>query len=497
MGVNYWTYITLGIYVIALLYIGFYSYKQSKNLDGYMLGGRNLSALTTALSAGASDMSGWLLMGLPGALYLTGISAIWIAIGLIIGSFLNYVLVAPRLRVYTHIAKNSITIPDFLENRFHDRGHGLRIISGLIILVFFTLYTAAGVVSGGVLFQKVFNLNYELGVIITAIVVVIYTYFGGFLAVSLADLMQGAIMFTALLLVPFTILWDIGIINTFQTIDSIDPKYLDLFTGTSVISIISLISWGLGYFGQPHIILRFMAIRRHQELAKARNIGSTWMFITLLGAAATGLFGIAYLHLHKQSITDPETIFIFLSQVMFHPVISGFLLSAILAAIMSTIAAQLLITSSALTKDFYQLLRIKSSNNPQISDQELVIVGRISVLVVAILSCALAWNKLDSIIHLVGNAWSGFGASFGPVILLSLFWSKFTRNGAMAGMISGGITTIIWIIFKQFNTGIYEIIPGFIVCSIVSIVVSKSDKAPNPQIIQEFLAMKEELNSKN
>lgn len=497
MDANTWIYLTLSIYIGILLYIGFYSYRKSKSLDGYMLGGRSLSPLTTALSAGASDMSGWLLMGLPGALFASGISAIWIAIGLSIGSFFNYILVAPRLRVYTHIAQNSITIPDFLENRFHDKQHTLRIVSGLVILLFFTLYTAAGVVSGGVLFQKVFNLDYSVGIIVTALVVVIYTYFGGFLAVSLADLMQGTIMFTALLLVPIALLWDMGFSHSLQTISNINPKYLDLFTGTSTISIISLMAWGLGYFGQPHIIVRFMAIRSHQGLPQARNIAASWMIVTLAGAASTGLFGIAYLHLHNQSISDPETIFIFLSQILFHPLIAGFLLSAILAAVMSTIAAQLLITSSALTKDFYQLLRIKSTPDKTVSDKELVVVGRASVLVVAILACALAWHKNDTIINLVGNAWAGFGASFGPVILLSLYWRDFTRAGALAGMISGGLTTVIWILAKQFGTGIYEIIPGFIACSIVAILVSKLGKKPANAITQEFDEMCQEIKTEN
>lgn len=497
MAGNYWIYLTLSIYVSLLLYIGFYSYRRARTLDGYMLGGRSLSAMTTAFSAGASDMSGWLLMGLPGALYMSGISAIWIAIGLSIGSFLNYILIAPRLRIYTHIAKNSITIPDFLENRFHDNRHSLRIISGLVILIFFTLYTAAGVVSGGVLFQQVFNLEYEFGIIITALVVVIYTYLGGFLAVSLADLMQGAIMFVALILVPLTLVFEMGMTNIFQTINNLNPKYLDLFRGTSTVSIISLMAWGLGYFGQPHIILRFMAIRRHQELPRARNIASSWMLITLAGAAATGLFGLAYLNLHNLRINDPETIFIFLAQILFHPLIGGFLLSAILAAVMSTIAAQLLITSSALSKDFYQLIRIKTSKTKAVSDQELVVVGRISVLVVAVLACGLAWNKNDSIINLVGNAWAGFGASFGPIVLLSLFWRGFTRNGALAGIIFGGAITIIWILGKQFNTGIYEIIPGFIASSLAAIIVSKLDKKPTAIITQEFNKMRNELTHKS
>lgn len=491
----YWTYLVLGLYTAVLFYIGFYAYRRSRgNLDGYMLGSRDLSPLTTALSAGASDMSGWLLMGVPGSILVGGISGLWIAVGLCLGMFCNYLFVGARLRVYTQLAKNAITIPDFLENRFHDTKHVLRTVSGFVILLFFTLYTAAGIVGGGVLFSSVFHVSYHFGLFLTIGIVVVYTYLGGFLAVSLADLIQGGIMFFALIVVPVTVLFDVGVSETFTTILEVNPALLDFFKGTSVVSIVGLLAWGLGYFGQPHIIVRFMAIRHHKGLASARNIGMSWMIVTLLGAAATGLFAVAYLQKTGQTLDNPETIFIVLSQVLFHPFIGGVLLSAMLAAIMSTVAAQLLVTSGTLTKDFYHLVRSQFATK-SINDKELMIVSRLSVLAVAVIASSLAWDKSDTILNLVGHAWAGFGSSFSPVILLSLFWSRFTAKGALAGMVAGATTVVVWVNMKGFNTGLYEMIPGFFACSICAIIVSLLDHKPHESIIREFSQMRKHLHS--
>ena len=377
------TIISLTVYFIVMLGIGFYAYKKStSDISGYMLGGRNLSPSVTALSAGASDMSGWMLMGLPGAMYITGVSSLWIALGLVIGAFLNYLVVAPRLRTYTELANDSITLPDFFENRFNDQTRILRLVSSLVIIIFFTLYTSSGIAAGGKLFESSFGLDYEAGLYITAGVVVMYTLFGGFLAVSLTDFVQGCIMFVALVLVPIVAINDVGGIEQINnSVESINPNLLNLFSGVSALGIMSALAWGLGYFGQPHIIVRFMAIRSVDDLPKARRIGMTWMIVAIIGAMATGFSGIAYVAKTGIALDDPETIFIVLSQVLFSPLIAGFLLAAILAAIMSTISSQLLVTSSSLTGDFYQAFL-----NKEASEKKLVQIGRLSVFMVALVA---------------------------------------------------------------------------------------------------------------
>lgn len=470
---NIYTYIPLFIYVVLLLGIGWYAHRFSgQDLNKYMLGGRGLGALMIALSVGASDMSGWLLMGLPGSLYSQGISAVWIAIGLTSGAFFSYLFVAPRLRVYTEMLNNAITLPDYFSQGFSDKNNLLKIFSGLVIVVFFALYTAAGMVSGGILFQDIFHADYAGGVWLNAGIVVVYTFFGGFLAVSMADLVQGAIMFIALIMVPLVTIFDVGPALSVQIIQTLDPKYLDIFKGTGFVSVIGLLSWGFGYFGQPHILVRFMAAKHIKHLKSARRIGISWMLITVLGASCTGLFGISYLHYHGLFIDNPETIFIYLTQMLFHPLIGGFLISAVLAAVMSTIAAQLLVTSSALTKDLYQLLREKYTSRP-LSDRHLVHTGKFSVLLIAGIAALLALMKNDSILNLVGNAWAGFGASFGPMIVLSLFWRNFNKTGASAAMLSGALTVIIWISAHRFNTGLYEMAPGVFISTLFGILFNR------------------------
>lgn len=470
------TFISLALYFILMLAIGFYAYRKStSDVAGYMLGGRSLSPSVAALSAGASDMSGWMLMGLPGAMYLSGLSSLWIAFGLVIGAYFNYLIVAPRLRTYTEVANDSITLPDFFENRFHDKSHLLRVVSSVVIVIFFTLYTSSGIVAGGKLFESSFGLNYELGLYITAGVVVVYTLFGGFLAVSLTDFVQGCIMVVALVLVPMVVINEIGGINEMTTaVTAIDPKLVNIFSGVSLLSIISAMAWGLGYFGQPHIIVRFMAIRSVKDVPTARRIGMSWMIIALIGATATGFAGIAYVAKTGLQLKDAETIFIVLSQLLFSPLIAGFLLAAILAAIMSTISSQLLVTSSSLTGDFY-----KAFLNKEASEKQLVFVGRLSVLLVALVAIYLAYDRNSSILTLVSNAWAGFGAAFGPVVIASLFWSKMNRNGALAGMIVGAVTVLLWIYLpitingKTLSALMYEIVPGFILSSLTIYFVSR------------------------
>ncbi len=490
------TILALLIYFIAMLAIGLYAYRQSStNLSEYMLGGRKLGPAVTALSAGASDMSGWLLMGLPGALYLFGISQIWMAIGLVIGAWLNYLLLAPRFRVFTEVAKDSITLPDYLEHRFADKTHLLRLISAVVIVVFFTLYTASGVVAGGKLFESVFQLDYSLGLALTAGVVIAYTLLGGFLAVSMTDFVQGIIMFLALVMVPVVTLNEVGGVGPMlDTVAMLNPNHLDLFTGTSLIGIVSLMAWGLGYFGQPHIIVRFMAIRSVKDFPVARRIGMSWMIVSLIGAVATGFVGIAYVHKTGVALKDPETIFILLSQVLFHPFVGGFLLAALLAAVMSTISSQLLVTSSALTQDFY-----KTFLNKTASDQHLVLMGRLSVFLVAIVAIVIALDRSSSILTLVANAWAGFGAAFGPLVLMSLYWKRMNHWGALAGMIIGAATVLLWIYGpwtvdqKPLNDYLYAIVPGVLTSTIAIWFVTKMTAEPTAEVTQQFEQMLQQL----
>lgn len=477
--------VSLSGYFILMLGIGFYAYRQStSDSAGYLLGGRNLSPAVGALSAGASDMSGWILLGLPGAVFVAGLSEAWIAVGLVIGAFFNYLLVAPRLRTYTELAEDAITIPDFFEKRFDDKSRSLRIISSIVIIIFFTVYTSSGVAAGGKLFEASFGLNYTLGLFLTASVVVAYTLIGGFLAVSLTDFVQGCIMFLALVLVPIVAI-DVlgGFGETGAILSQENPALLQLMNaasedgtarGVGFVALLSLMAWGLGYFGQPHIIVRFMALRSAKDAVVARHIGMSWMIVTVLGAVGVGLAGRAFFLSSEQRIAeylgdqagvaafDPETIFIVLSQILFHPLIAGFLLAAILAAIMSTISSQLLVSSSSLTEDFYKVFLRKEA-----SERELVRVGRLSVLAVALVAVGLALDRSSNILTLVSNAWFGFGSAFGPLVLFSLFWRRMTRNGALAGMVLGAGTVLVWIYGPAGgHQSVAAIIPGFGLASI-------------------------------
>lgn len=496
------TLISLAAYFVVMLGIGLYAYKKSTDsVSGYMLGGRGLGPAVTALSAGASDMSGWMLMGLPGAIYISGVSQLWIAVGLVIGAYLNYVIVAPRLRTYTEVANDSITIPDYFANRFNDKGRRLRIFSSLVIIIFFTLYTSASLVAGGKLFDSSFGMDYTTGLWVTAGVVCAYTLFGGFLAVSMTDFVQGCIMFVALVLVPIVAFVDLGGYNSVVgQVNNIDTNFLDFFYSVDkgqalgVLGVISLLAWGLGYFGQPHIIVRFMAIRSVSDVKAARRIGVSWMVVSIIGAMATGFVGIAYVAKTQMSLPDAETIFIIFSQFLFHPLISGFLLAAILAAIMSTISSQLLVSSSSLTEDFYKAFLRKNA-----SQKELVFVGRMSVLAVSLVAIWLAWNPENSILSLVSNAWAGFGAAFGPVVILSLFWKRMNRHGALAGMLIGAITVLFWIYGPTFggehlSAYVYEIVPGFILSTLAVIIFSVVTNEPEQELQDKFDEMKDVID---
>ncbi|OWA35948.1 sodium/proline symporter [Saccharibacillus sp. O16] len=450
-------WISLAIYLAGMLLIGWFAYKRTSGLSDYVLGGRSLGPAVTALSAGAADMSGWLLMGLPGAMYTQGLSAGWIAVGLTIGAYANWLYVAPRLRTYTEEAGDAMTIPSYLENRFGDGTRIVRLVSALVIIVFFTFYISSGMVSGGVLFQSSFGLDYRTGLWIVAGVTIAYTLFGGFLAVSWTDFVQGLIMFLALVMVPIvTLSRSGGFGGAISEIRAIDPTMLDPLKGATALGIISLLAWGLGYFGQPHIIVRFMAISSVKEIKSARRIGMGWMIFSVGGAMLTGLIGAAYFSRSGLNLADPETVFIQLSHLLFHPLITGFLLAALLAAVMSTISSQLLVTASSLTEDLYRILLRRGA-----SDRELSLVSRLAVLVVSVVALALSYTKNDTILTLVAYAWAGFGASFGPVILLSLYWKKMNRWGALSGMAAGAITVIVWANIPALKDTLYEIVPGF------------------------------------
>lgn len=491
MLMNEYELIAIGLYMALMIGIGIYSWRKSNsNSDDFLIGGRKMGAAVTALSAGAADMSGWLLMGLPGAMYLSGLSSAWIAIGLTIGAYFNYVIVAPRLRVYTEVAQNAITLPVFFENRFKDKTQLLKIVSSIFILVFFTLYTSAGMVSGGRLFESAFGIDYYTGLYATTFVVVLYTFLGGFLAVSLTDFVQGTIMVTALVIIPIVLIFQLdGLGNTLDIIHNKGANYLDLLKGTTTVSIVSLLAWGLGYFGQPHILVRFMAIGDVKDIPKAKRIGISWMILTVGGALLLGLFGIAYLYKFDQttmlqfdqSKELSETIFIHLSRALFHPLIGGFLLSAILAAVMSTISSQLLVTSSSMTEDIY-----KAFFNKTASPKRMLLVSRLSVLIVAIIALLLSLNPKDSILNLVGNAWAGFGAAFGPLIILSLLWKKTTATAGLLGMLVGGATVLLWVYIPHDYKSVYEIIPGFILSFLTIVIVSFFSKPVAPVIVEEF-----------
>ncbi len=463
-------WISLSAYFLLMLAIGVYAWKKStSNSEEYMLGGRNLSPSVAALSAGASDMSGWLLLGLPGALFVSGLSQSWIGIGLVVGAWLNWLIVAPRLRQQTEEYDNSLTIPGFLGSRFPSQAVLLRIVSAIIIVVFFSVYTASGLVGGGKLFASAFGGDYMTGVLITLGVVLVYTVMGGFLAVSLTDFVQGCIMMLALVIMPIVILTTQGgngVEQAAERLTAVDPDYLSMFKGVTFLGWISAVAWGLGYFGQPHIIVRFMAVRSVKDVPTARRIGMSWMIVSLIGAVAVGIFGRAYALRTGLDVADPETIFIILSDLLFHPLVTGFLYAALLAAIMSTVSSQLLVASSSLTEDIYRTVFKRGA-----TERELVNVGRLAVLAVGAVAVLIASNPDSEVLGLVANAWAGFGAAFGPLIVLSLTWKRMTGAGAVAGLIVGAVVVIVWIAAGLSST-LYEIVPGFIASWIAIVLVS-------------------------
>ncbi|WP_293731226.1 sodium/proline symporter PutP [uncultured Actinobacillus sp.] len=497
---NYQIYITFGLYLVIILGIGIYAYRSTQNFDDYILGGRKMGSFVTAMSAGASDMSGWLLMGLPGAIFLTGLSEAWIAVGLTIGAYMNYRVVAGRLRTFTESYNNALTLPEFFAQRFPRQKKALKIISSSIILFFFTVYCASGVVAGAKLFQSLMGLDYSTALWLGALATITYTFIGGYLAVSWSDTIQATLMIFALLLAPVMVLihlsWDE--INTALEMKSAATQipYSNWLHNVSGIGVVSALAWGLGYFGQPHILARFMAAGSVQALDKARVIGISWMFLCLGGAVAVGYFGLAYFSASQVELQNAESVFIELSKAMFNPWIVGVVLSAILAAVMSTLSAQLLMCSAAITEDFYKGFIRKSA-----SSNELVWVGRIMVLVISVIAIAIAQDPNSKVMGLVSYAWAGFGAAFGPVVILSLFNRNISSKAALWGMLSGAITVVIWSPLMQYLgwtdlSKLYEIIPGFLACSFITL-TSSIFSPVHPQVAAQFDAALEEFNRKN
>ena len=479
--------ITFVGYLLLTMLIGLVAYKATSSLSDYILGGRRLGPGVAALSVGASDMSGWLLLGLPGAVYLYGINQAWIGIGLVLGAWLNWLFVAKRLRVYTEQANDSLTLPDFLENRLADHSGLLRVIAAVTILVFFIFYTASGLVGGAILFEKVFGLPYLTALILGGGVIVAYTFMGGFLAVSWTDFFQGILMLLALIALPWAVMNELGGIDqTLTTLNTMDTSKLDLFHDFSLLSGIGLLAWGLGYFGQPHILARFMAIDSPKSVPLSRRIAMSWMILSLIGSLGVGLAGAVYFA--GAPLDNPETVFLALANAVFNPWVAGLLIAAIMSAIMSTIDSQLLVCSSAITEDFY-----KRWLRPAAGDNELVWVGRFAVLGVAVCSMLIALDPQSTVLGLVSYAWAGFGAAFGPVIILSVYWPRLTRNGALAGIVLGALTVIGW---KQLSGGLfdlYEIVPGFLICGLACILISRIDTPPVKSVVLGFRRMESEL----
>ncbi|MCX8124658.1 MAG: sodium/proline symporter PutP [Spirochaetes bacterium] len=474
------TFITFGLYLVVLLGIGLYYYDKSHDISDFILGGRKLGKFVMALSAQASDMSGWLLMGLPGALYSSGMPALWIAVGLLIGTYCNWKFVAKRLRIYTEIT-DSITLPTFFEDRYKDPTGLLRIISALIILIFFTIYLSSGFVASGKLFESMLGIEYHIAVLIGAGIILFYTSLGGFFAVSITDVVQGLLMFFAVIVVPIVAMIHIGSFSNITLAMEKASLPVNPFSSVTLLSVLSTASWGLGYFGQPHILARFMGIHSHRDIKGAREIAMTWVTISLCGAS---FIGIAAVYLFPQlSPHNAEKVFIFMIQKFFTPWVGGILLAAILSAIMSTADSQLLVCSAALTEDFYQ--RVIKRNASQ---QELIHIGRLTTIIITCIAALFAMNPENTVLGLVAYAWGGFGAAFGPTVLFALFSKHTSWQSALGGMLAGTIALVSWK-FLGLSNFCYEIVPGFIANVITILLLNKIYPLQNTEIDREFLKM--------
>ena len=505
--------IAMASYMLIVIGIGIYFAKRSqKNSENYFLGGRSLGPWVTAMSAEASDMSGWLLMGLPGVAYWCGLAdAFWTALGLAIGTYVNWLIVAKRLRSYSIVSGDSITIPDFLSNRYHEKKKIILSISAVFILVFFTVYAASCFVTCGKLFSTLFGFSYHSMMIVGALFVLLYTFLGGFLAESASDFMQGVVMFFALVVVLIfgtikaggfsAVIDNAQAIEGFFSLTSIASPTVDADGVQQVanglplfgeagsygfLTIISTLSWGLGYFGVPQVLLRFMAIRKGKELTRSRRIATIWCFISLAAAVYIGLMGRAMFPVHESlnSSSGAEIIFIIISRSLFQPAVAGIVMAGILAATISSSDSYLLIASSAFSKNLYEGVFKKGA-----SDKQVMWVSRIILMVIALIGIAIAWDEDSVIFKVVSFAWAGFGATFGPIMLFSLFWKRTTRAGAIAGMLTGGVMVFVWNLLLRPLGGlwdIYELFPAFVLSCIAIVVVSLLTKAPDKAITDEF-----------
>ena len=483
------TLITFIAYFIVLLGIGFYFYRRSANIEDYLLGGRAMGSWVTALSAQASDMSGWLLMGLPGAIYLGGMANSWIAIGLFIGTVLNWKLVSTRLRVYTQ-KTNAITLPCFFEARFKDPTGLLRIVSAIIILIFFAIYASSGLVATGLLFESTFGVNYYDAIIIGGLVIIAYTFLGGFLAVCWTDLLQGALMVFAIVIVPILTYHTVGgaqAIKEAMALKGMSTSLIPQGGKLPILMIISSMAWGLGYFGQPHILVRFMSVKSLQKLSKSMAIAITWVFLSLGGAVVIGFIGIPMFD--NLSDGEEERVFIYMISRLFNPWFGGILLAAIFSAIMSTIDSQLLVLSSALSEDFY----LKSIRK-EASEKEIIWVGRGCVVLTSIIALIIAFVSDKTILEIVAFAWAGFGAAFGPLVLFALFSRKTSWQSALAGMLTGTVVLVLWKQLELSNT-MYEIAPGFISNCLTIFLVNTFVGQKDERVFREFDDVVNEIRS--
>lgn len=484
---------TFLLYLTITIVIGIIAYRRTRDLSDYILAGRRLGPWVAALSAGASDMSAWLLLGLPGFAYASGFKAVWLVAGLALGTYINWKVIALRLRVYSEQSGDALTLPEFFSKRFEDNVNFLRIVAAVFIVVFFIFYVSAGLVAGGKLFEEVFQFPYATAVLVGAGAVIVYTFLGGFLAASWTDLFQALLMLFALVIVALMLgVANDGLSDKLFSAQQSPHIWRELF-GTApgepvqVIAIISLLAWGLGYFGQPHILARFKAINSARQIPAARRIAMTWVLLCMISAMLVGLFNKLSLAVPLQG-SEVEKIFMISVVILFHPLVAGICLAAILAAIMSTVDSQLLVSSSTLTEDFY-----KTFLRRQASQKELVWVGRIIVILMAVIALIIAlYSEQQKVIELVGFAWAGLGAAFGPALILSLYWRRMNLAGAIAGILVGGTTVIFWH-YMLPGHDLYEIVPGFILSLLSIVVVSLITGRPEVLVVNNFDRMIEQI----
>ena len=496
-----WILVAFAAYMVMMLFIGASYMKTGKSTEDYFLGGRKLGGWVVALSAQASDMSGWLLMGLPGSVYALGTGQMWIAVGLFLGTVANWLIISGRLRRYTIVANNSLTLPAYFENRFHDKKRILLGISSVVIVIFFLVYTASAFASGGKLFSTVFGCSYHVSLTIGAVIILAYTFMGGFMAVCTTDFIQGMLMLVALVTVPVVAFALMGgnVGPALEQTGVSAANFLNVMkngdNNFTAVEIISQLAWGLGYCGMPHILVRFMAVKNQKELNKSKGIAIIWVALSLAFAVVIGVLGRAYLYptILGADGGSTEIVFIEMIKQVFTvdirlPIVAGLFLCGILAAIMSTADSQLLVTASSMSEDIYKGIIKKDA-----TEEKVMKMSRYTVLGVAVLAYLIAWDPNSSIMGLVSNAWAGLGAAFGPTVLMSLFWKRCNLQGAVAGIVSGGLTVIVWdyipLVAGQTLgtvTGLYSLAIGFLISIVLIVVVSLCTKAPDASIVAEF-----------